>query len=78
MKTFKVLGTGCKNCIQTADLIAEKAQQMGVEVSIEKVTDIETIMEYGVMSTPGVVLEGKVIHSGGLPSGSKIMTWLAM
>ena len=54
MKTFKILGSGCRNCANTADLIARKAKESGVAVKIEKVTDMGEIMGYGVMSTPGV------------------------
>ena len=49
---------------------------MGVEIEIEKVTDMAAIMGYGVMSTPGVVLDGKVIHAGGIPKPDKIAQWL--
>jgi small redox-active disulfide protein 2 len=76
MKSFKVLGSGCKNCITTAKLIEEKAKAMGVEIDIEKVTDMATILGYGVMSTPGVVLDGAVVHAGGIPKTEKIESWL--
>ncbi len=67
MKTIKVLGTGCRNCEITAKVIAQAAKEAGVEIKLEKVTDIAEIMSYGVMSTPGVVVDGKVVHSGGVP-----------
>lgn len=76
MKSFKVLGSGCKNCITTAKLIEDKAQALGVAVEIEKVTDMAAILGYGVMSTPGVVLDGKVVHAGGIPQPDKIAGWL--
>lgn len=76
MKQFKVLGSGCKNCVTTADLIKRKAEELGIEVSVEKVTDIGEIMGYGVMSTPGVVVDGKVVHAGGMPSADQVMGWL--
>ena len=76
MKAFKVLGSGCKNCITTAKLIEDKAKALGVAVEIEKVTDIAAIMGFGVMSTPGVVLDGKVVHAGGIPPSDKVETWL--
>ncbi len=76
MKSFKVLGSGCKNCITTAKLIEDKAKTLGVAVEIEKVTDIAAIMGFGVMSTPGVVLDGKVVHAGGIPQPDKVETWL--
>ncbi len=72
----KVLGSGCKNCIATADLIAAKAGELGVPVTLEKVTDYAAIAGYGVMRTPGVVLDGKVVHAGGVPSAQAVETWL--
>ena len=67
MKTVKVLGSGCRNCTTTAQLIEEQAKALGVAVTIEKVTDLGQIMAYGVMRTPGVVVDGKVVHAGGVP-----------
>ncbi len=67
MKTIKVLGTGCRNCEITAKVIEQAAKEAGVEIKLEKVTDIAEIMSYGVMSTPGVVVDGRVVHSGGVP-----------
>lgn len=77
MKDIKVLGTGCANCKTTLKLIEEAAQTKGVEVKLEKVEDIAAIMGYGVMSTPGVVIDGKVVHAGGVPDRKKIESWLA-
>lgn len=76
MKSFKVLGSGCKNCVTTAKLIEDKAQALGVEVEIEKVTDMAAILGFGVMSTPGVVLDGKVVHAGGIPKPETVQKWL--
>ena len=67
MKTIKVLGTGCRNCEITANVITQAAKQSGVEIKLEKITDIAEIMSYGVMSTPGVVVDGRVVHSDGIP-----------
>lgn len=76
MKNIKVLGTGCANCKTTLKLIEEAAQQKGVRIELEKIEDIQSIMSYGVMSTPGVVIDGKVVHAGGVPSRDKIAAWL--
>jgi small redox-active disulfide protein 2 len=76
MKSIKVLGTGCANCKTTLKLIEEAAKGKGVEIQLEKVEDIKGIMSYGVMSTPGVVVDGKVVHAGGVPSRDKIAGWL--
>lgn len=76
MKVFKVLGSGCANCVNTAKLIEKVAAEQGIDVSVEKVTDLETIMNYGVMSTPGVVMDEEVVHAGGVPTPELILTWL--
>jgi small redox-active disulfide protein 2 len=77
MKTIKVLGTGCANCKTTLKLIEEAAAARGVAVQLEKVEELKDIMGYGVMSTPGVVIDGKVVHAGGIPDRAKIDGWLA-
>jgi small redox-active disulfide protein 2 len=77
MKNIKVLGTGCANCKTTLRLIEEAARAKGVSVRLDKVEDIKDIMSYGVMSTPGVVIDGKVVHAGGVPGRDKIEQWLA-
>ncbi|HEX9803186.1 MAG TPA: thioredoxin family protein [Gammaproteobacteria bacterium] len=77
MKTIKVLGSGCKNCETTANLIRIAAEQAGVEITLEKVIDMAEIMSYGVMSTPGVVVDGKLVHAGGLPGPDQIRKWIA-
>jgi small redox-active disulfide protein 2 len=74
---IKVLGTGCANCKNTIALIEDVAKAQGVVVQLEKVEDIRVIMGYGVMSTPGVVINGKVVHAGGVPSRDKIAQWLS-
>ncbi len=73
---IKVLGTGCAKCKSTIALIEEVAQAKGVPVSLQKVEELRDIMGYGVMSTPGVVVDGKVVHAGGVPSREKIEQWL--
>lgn len=72
---IKVLGTGCANCKNTIALIDQVAQAKGVAVKLEKVEELRDIMSYGVMSTPGVVINGKVVHAGGVPSRDKIEQW---
>jgi small redox-active disulfide protein 2 len=76
MKQIKVLGSGCRNCEITANVIAQAARETGVEVEIEKVTDIAEIMAYGVMSTPGVVVDGKLVHAGGIPGPDAVRDWV--
>ncbi len=77
MKSVKVLGTGCANCRNTVRLIEEAAAANGVQVEIEKVERVADIVAYGVMATPGVVIDGKVVHAGGVPDRKKIESWLA-
>lgn len=75
MIKVKVLGAGCSNCRNTAKLIEEVAHAKGMGVAIEKVEDLPSIMSYGIMSTPGVVLDGVVVHAGGVPARAKVESW---
>ncbi len=76
MKNIKVLGTGCANCQTTLKLIDEAAKVKGVEIELEKIEDLSQIMSYGMMSTPGVVIDGQVVHAGGIPTKEAINHWL--
>jgi small redox-active disulfide protein 2 len=75
MINIKVLGPGCSNCRHTYALIEEVAKAKGVDIELEKIEDIKAIMTFGVMSTPGVVIDDKVVHAGGIPPKSKIESW---
>ncbi len=75
MKIIKVLGTGCANCRNTIKLIEEVANTTGVAIQIEKVEALPDMMSYGIMATPGVVMDGKVIHAGGVPDRKKVESW---
>jgi len=72
---IKVLGTGCSNCKNTIALIEQIAREKGASITLAKVEELRDIMSYGVMSTPGVVIDGKVVHAGGVPSRDKIEKW---
>jgi small redox-active disulfide protein 2 len=74
---IKVLGMRCANCKQTVALIERVAQAKGVPVTLQKVEELRDIMSYGVMSTPGVVIDGRVVHAGGVPSADKVEQWLS-
>ena len=76
MKAIKVLGTGCANCRATVQRIEQVAKEMGTSITLEKVEEIQDIMAYGILATPGVVVDGKVVHSGGVPTREKIAIWL--
>jgi small redox-active disulfide protein 2 len=75
MKEVKVLGSGCANCRATFKLIDEAAKAKGEAIALEKVEDIAKIMSYGVMSTPGVVIDGQVVHAGGVPDRNTVEGW---
>lgn len=75
MKNIKVLGTGCASCSATVALIQEIASAKGVKIDLEKVEKIEDIMRYGIMSTPGVVIDDVVVHAGGIPQRAKVASW---
>ena len=75
MLTIKVLGPGCANCINLERLCKEVASENNIEAEIEKITDYKDIMSYGIMSTPGLVINGKVVLSGKLPTKSTLTHW---
>ena len=75
-KDIKVLGSGCPTCLKTADLLKAEAEKLGVPITLEKITDFAAIAGYGIASTPGVVIDGKVVHAGGLPKQEAIGGWL--
>ena len=77
MIDVKILGTGCANCKATLKLVDDVIKARGLQARVEKVEDIPSIMRFGVMSTPGVVVDGKVVHAGGVPSRAQIEQWLA-
>ena len=76
MKDVKVLGPGCKRCDATETLVKDAAAKLGVDVKVEKITDYTEIAKFGIASTPAIVIDGKVIHAGGLPKESALEKWL--
>jgi small redox-active disulfide protein 2 len=76
MKAVKVLGPGCKRCEATETMVKDVASRLGVEVKVEKVTDYAEIARFGIASTPGIVIDGKVVHAGGLPREDALEKWL--
>ncbi len=77
MKDVKVLGPGCKRCEATEQMVRAEAAKLGVDVKVDKVTDFALIEGFGVVSTPGIVVDGKVVHAGGLPKTEDVAKWLA-
>lgn len=76
MLTIKVLGPGCENCKKLAYLTERAATNLSIEAKIEKVTDYAEIMKYPILSTPGLVIDEKLVVSGRIPSESEITTFL--
>jgi small redox-active disulfide protein 2 len=77
MKIVKVLGPGCKRCQATEEMVRAEAQKLGLAIDVEKVTDYAAIAGSGVVSTPGIVVDGKVVHAGGLPKAEDVARWLS-
>lgn len=76
MLKVEVLGFDCAACRKTYRLIEEAARELGVAIHLEKVGDPARIAASRVLSVPGVVVAGKLVHSGGAPSRRQIETWL--
>jgi small redox-active disulfide protein 2 len=76
MLNIKVLGSGCANCVNLEKLCREVVAENNIDAEIEKVTDYKEIMSYGILSTPGLIVNRKVVHSGKLPTKSTLSHWL--
>ena len=76
MHIIKILGTGCRNCQRTTKIVKDLVAAEGVSATVEKVEDLPGIMAYGIMSTPGVVIDEQVVHAGGVPSRKAVLGWL--
>lgn len=76
MKVIKILGTGCTKCLKLENLVKEVSDQQGLTLDIQKVTEIADIMAYGVMSTPGLVVNGNLVVVGRVPSKKEIKEWI--
>jgi small redox-active disulfide protein 2 len=76
MKKIQILGTGCAKCNELTANAKAAAQQVGEEVEFEKVTNINEIMKFGVMTTPGLVVDGKVVSQGKVLNSEQIAKFL--
>ena len=77
MLTVKILGSGCPNCKKVEDTARKAATGIGAEADFVKVTDYSQITEYPILSTPGLVINEKVVCSGRIPTEAEVTTWLA-
>lgn len=74
---IKVLGPGCNNCHQVEANARAAVTHMGMEANFEKITDRETFARYGLLFTPGLVINGKLVCAGRIPTVAEVSTWLA-
>ena len=72
----KILGTGCKKCQNLEAKVREVVQQNNINAEVEKVTDLTAIVSYGIMMTPGLVIDEKVKSYGTIPKDDQILSWL--
>lgn len=77
MRNVKVYGPGCKRCEDTENMITQVAAKLNISIVVEKVSDPREIAMAGIMSTPGISVDGKLVHAGGLPNPAKLEDWLS-
>jgi len=77
MLTIKVLGSGCANCKRVEQIAHKVIAEMGIKAEVIKVTDYNDITAYNVLSTPGLVINEKVVSTGRIPTPAEVTTWLA-
>lgn len=77
MLTIKVLGSGCANCKRVEQIARQVVEEMSLEAEIIKVTEYPDLMKYNIMSTPGLVVNEKIVSTGRIPTPAEVTTWLA-
>jgi small redox-active disulfide protein 2 len=77
MLTVKILGSGCANCKKLEAVAREAASGAGIEADFIKVTDMRAIMGYDLLSTPGLVIDEKLVSSGRIPTVAEVRQWMA-
>ena len=76
MMKIKVLGPGCANCKRVEQIARREVEKLGLAAEIEKITDYGQILAYGVLSTPGLVINDKVVANGRIPTNQEVADWL--
>ena len=77
MLTLKILGSGCANCKRLEQIARRVVEEISLEAEIVKVTDYNDIMAYNIISTPGLVINEKLVSYGRIPTPAEVTTWLA-
>ncbi len=77
MLNIKVLGPGCANCGKVETIARQAVTSLGVEAHVEKVTNRAEFAQYGLLATPGLVINGKLVCGGRIPEEAEVITWLA-
>jgi small redox-active disulfide protein 2 len=75
MKTIKILGSGCAKCKATQQIVEEVMAAQNVHARIEKIQDMAVIARYGVMRTPAVMIDEKLVHAGSVPDRAEVAGW---
>jgi small redox-active disulfide protein 2 len=73
---IKILGIGCANCKRVESIARQVVEEIGVEATITEVTDMAKIVSYDIVTTPGLVIDEKVVSSGRIPSKAEVTTWV--
>jgi small redox-active disulfide protein 2 len=76
MKSVKVLGPGCRKCKALEDKVRSIVASNNIDADVEKISELDEIMKYGIMLTPGLVINEKVKSYGVIPKEEQILTWL--
>lgn len=76
MLTIKILGSGCANCKRLEQIARKVVEEMSIEADVVKVTEYPDIMAYGITSTPGLVINEKVVSYGRIPTPAEVTTWV--
>jgi small redox-active disulfide protein 2 len=76
MLSIKVLGSGCANCQKVEQIAKKVVAQLSVEATFQKVTEMQDIMKYPILATPGLVVNEKLVCAGRIPSEAEVTTWI--